>query len=204
MKRASGLVLVVAMLIVPGLFAAEKRAKTEDGRDVILRDDGTWYYVGDVKKVQKAAETYRGKRGTFTLSLAPGVWRKLAKPTIPVSEVEFAHKDGDAMGVIIAERISVPLATLKNAVLNNIRNAAQEVKLVEEEKRTVNGVEVLFLAVNAKVQGIAFTYFYYLYTGEAGSIQILTFTGQNLLKEFRPDMEAFMNGFELVRKEKAK
>jgi hypothetical protein len=53
---------------------------------------------------------------------------------------------------------------------------------------------------NAKVQGIPFTYMYDLYTGDAGTIQILTFTGQNLVNEYRADIETLLNGFEVVKK----
>jgi hypothetical protein len=132
--------------------------------------------------------------------LAPGVWKKASKPSHDHAEVEFRHKDGDAMAMIIAERISIPLATLKRAVIGNVRKLDGDAKIVAEEKRMVNGTEVLFLTVNASVQGIPFTYMYYLYSGDAGSIQLMTFTGQNLFKEYRPDMEAFLNGFEITKK----
>ena len=144
--------------------------------------------------------SYTGKHGTFTLTLKPGVWRKNPKPTVPISEVEFVHKDGDAMAMVVAERIQIPLATLRRAVVSRIQDQDKDAKVVEEEKRTVNGSPVLFLTINAKVQGIAFTYVYYLYSGKEGAIQVIAFTGQNLFKDFRPDLEEFLNGFELVKK----
>jgi len=49
------------------------------------------------------------------------------------------------MVMVIAERIGIPLATLKEAVIGNIRKADKEAKILKEEKRTVNGTEVLFL-----------------------------------------------------------
>jgi hypothetical protein len=204
MKSAGCLAILVCTFISSGLSGDDKRAKTEDGREVILKDDGTWYYVGAARKDKKASEIYQGKRGTFVLALVPGVWKKAEKTSNAVAEAEFRHKDGDAMAMVIAERLSIPLATLKEIVMRNIRKVDKEAKIVEEEKRTVNGNDVLFLTINAKVQGIPFTYMYYLYSGDAGTIQLLTFTGQNLFKEYKQDMEAFLNGFETVKRETAK
>lgn len=200
MKCPICLVLIMGALLSPGLFGADKRAKTEDGKEVILRDDGTWYYVDQAKKDKKASEVYKGKRGTFVISLSPGVWKKSEKRSNSATEAEFTHKDGDVMAMVVAERISIPLEGLKRVAIANIRKQDKEAKIAEEKKRTVNGSEVLFFTVDAKVQGIPFTYIFYLYSGEAGAIQIITLTGQNLFKDYRADMEAFMNGFEVVKK----
>jgi hypothetical protein len=199
------IVIVFALAMSLPALGADQRAKTEDGRDVILHDDGTWSYAKPSKteasqKDRRATEIYRGKHGTFTLSLIPGVWKKSLKPSSPAAEVEFTHKDGDAMAMVIAERIAVSPAVLKETVLKNARNADPEAKIIKEEKRTVNGSDVTFLTINAKVQGIPFTYMYDLYTGDAGTIQILTFTGQNLVNEYRADIEALLNGFEVLKK----
>jgi hypothetical protein len=190
------------LVLVLGLPArgADVRAKTEDGKDVILHDDGTWTYAEFAKKDKRASERYVGKHGTFALSMVPGVWKKSEKPSNPVAEAEFTHKEGDAMAMVIAERIAVPPAQLKQTVVQNIRNADPQAKILKEEKKTVNGTDVQFLTLNAKVQGIPFTYMYCLYTGDAGTIQIMTFTGQNLFNEYKQDMEAMLNGFEVIKK----
>lgn len=200
MKGLIYLTLLAGTLVSTSLFGADKRAKTEDGKDVILRDDGTWSYVDQAKKDKKAKEVYKGKRGGFIISMTPGGWKKIKEPSSPATEVEFKHKDGDVIALVVAERLSIPLETLKTAVVGNLRKRDKDAKIREEKKRTVNGTEVIFMTVDAKVQGIPLTYMYYLYSGEAGSIQIITATGQNLFKEYRADMEAFMNGFEIVKK----
>jgi hypothetical protein len=126
-------------------------------------------------------------------------WILMRRPC-PVTEVEFKHKEEDIYALVVAERISIPLETLRMAVINNLRKQDKEAKITEEKKRTVNGSDVLFLTVEAKVRGIPLTYMYYLYSGKAGAIQIITATGQNLFKESRAEMEAFMNGFEVIKK----
>jgi len=61
----------------------------------------------------------------------------------------------------------------------------------------VNGAEVLMLRLEGTIQGIAFTYFGYYFGGPAGSVQVVTYTGQNLFKEFRPDFEDLLNGLKV-------
>ena len=196
------LVPPLMLVLVLGLPArsADVRAKTEDGKEVILHDDGTWTYAEFAKKDKRGSERYVGKHGTFALSLAPGVWKKSEKPSSPVAEAEFTHREGDAVALVIAERIAVPPARLKETVLQNIRNVDPQAKILKEEKKTVNGTNVQFLTLNAKVQGIPFTYMYCLYTGDADTIQIMTFTAQHLFNEYRQDMEAVLNGFEMIKR----
>lgn len=58
------------------------------------------------------------------------------------------------------------------------------------------------LTVDATVQDIPFTYHVYLYSGDEGSVQLLTWTGRKLFQENKASMEAFLNGFEVVKKAK--
>lgn len=44
------------------------------------------------------------------------------------------------------------------------------------------------------------TFYGYYYSGDEGSIQIVTWTGQNLFKEMKPELDAFLNGFEIIKK----
>ena len=102
--------------------------------------------------------------------------------------------------LVIAERILVPLGTLKKGAVDNWRSVDKNVKVVLEEKRTVNGKEVLCLTAEVESEEVAFTFHGYYYSGEVGSIQVLTWTGRNLFKEVKPELEAFLNGFEIVEK----
>jgi hypothetical protein len=110
---------------------------------------------------------------------------------------EFEHVKGDGYAMIISERIQVPLAKLRDIALENAREASPDAKIVEEQRRVVNGTDVLMLRLDGTINGVAFSYLGYYYGGAAGTIQVLTYTGQNLFDEFRPDFEDFLNGFHL-------
>ena len=124
-------------------WAADIRAKTADGRDVLLKDDGTWSFVTSTEgekaassgaKDKDATLAYEGKHKTFALHLKPGTWTKAEKPANPAAEVMFVHKDGDTYAMVIAERISVPLEVLKKAALANMQ---------AEYCRVVNTADIL-------------------------------------------------------------
>jgi hypothetical protein len=152
-------------------------------------------------KDEKAALQYQGKKTPFALWLVPETWRQSEKMENPAAEVEFMHKDGEAGAKVIALRIQMPISILKKAVLENLMKVDKDATIIREEARLVNGTEVLCLTINAKIKGVPFTYHGYYYSGEQGSIQVLTWTGQNLFQELQPELDRFLNGFEIVKKE---
>ena len=204
--------LLVGLLWLPCLLGADHRAKTEEGRDVILHDDGTWVFADEPQeegdrplpneftKDRKAVLQYRSKRGIFVLDLVPGVWRQAEAPANPAAEVQFTHKDGDAYAMVIAERIFLPLETLKRVALLNMKKVDNDLKIVQEEKRMVNGKEVLSLVVDVQAEGVPLTFYGYYASGDEGSFQVLTWTSQNLFREMKPELEAFLNGFVITPK----
>jgi hypothetical protein len=201
------------LTVCSALAVADQRAKTEDGKEVILRDDGTWVYAdaptkaatkpkagGEYVKDKNARLAYTGKNGNFALYLVPNRWRQSPMPNNPDAEAQFIHKDGDSMAMVISERISIPVDVLKNVALEKMRSVDKDARVVNEETRNVNGKEVMCLTTNVIAQGVPFTFYAYYFSGTEGSIQIVTWTGQNLFKEVKPELEAFLNGFVTLKK----
>ena len=206
MKMIAPCALILFALLP--VMAADQRARTDDGREVVLREDGTWSYIneapkGAINREKGSVLQYTGKRGTFGIFLTPNVWKQ-GGPAHDAAEATFVHKDGDAFVMIIAERIMVPLDTLKKAALENARAVDENAAIVQEEKRKVNGTEILCLAINAKPEGIPVTYYGYYYSGEAGSIQVISYTGQNIFAELKPELDKFLNGFVILKKDMPK
>ena len=201
MKIALTLVLTTLLvsLCVGGILAEDRRAKTTDGKEVLLRADGTWSYIGEYNKDKKSEIAYTGKRGTFAIHLVPNTWKKNDKVDNDAAEVGFI-KDGDIYAMIIAERIEVPIEALKKAAIENMKMVDKNTKIVFEEKRTVNGKEMICLTLEVTTEGVPFTFHGYIYTGDEGSFQIVTWTGRKLFKEVKPEMEAFLNGFVILKK----
>ena len=49
----------------------------------------------------------------------------------------------------------------------------------------------------ATVEGISLTFYVHYYSDQAGSIQLVAWTGRSLLDEYRPLIEEFVAGFEV-------
>ena len=125
----------------------------------------------------------------------PAKWTQ-AKSDDP-NKASFDFREGDIYGLLIAERMVVPIAKLRDIAFKNARSAAPDISVVKEENRTVNGIEMLCMQMDGTIEGIKFTYYGYYYAGKSGSIQLLTYTSQNLFQESQPEMTEFLNGLEV-------
>lgn len=110
------------------------------------------------------------------------------------AEYEFQLKEEDLYGMVIAEKVEIPLETLKSIALENGRSVAPDLTIVKEEYRIVNGIKVLCLQMSGTMQGIKVVYYGYYYSNANGTIQFITYTAQNLLDRYSPESEKFLNG----------
>jgi hypothetical protein len=101
--------------------------------------------------------------------------------------------------MFITEKIEIPLTELKNIALGNAKAAAPDIKLIKEEYRMVNGIKMLHLQMDGTIQGIKFTYLGYYYSNESGTVQLLTYSSQKLMKENSGLCEELLNGLVEVK-----
>lgn len=199
--------LLTALLLAPAAAPqADLKATTADGRKVILRSDGSWKFAEEAAKPTAAGNVPSFTRpatatarveliaGKATLAYDPKKWKENESDENNVTAL--VHATGDGYAKIIAERIEMPLDAMRKVAVSNARDAAPDIELVRDEMRRVNGVDVLCLEMRGQVEGIPIVYFGYYYTGKEGSIQLLTYTGQNLIDEYQKDFEELLAGFE--------
>ena len=55
------------------------------------------------------------------------------------------------------------------------------------------------MQMGGTAKGIPFVFLGYYYSGKEGSIQVITFTADNLFDEYRKEFEEFLNGFEIAK-----
>ncbi len=82
----------------------------------------------------------------------------------------------------------------KGIAIENAKDAAPDIKVINEEYRSVNGVQVLMMQMSGTIRGMRFTYYGYYYSNSNGTIQLLTYTGENLFPNYLNDIEEFLNG----------
>lgn len=195
-------IFVSVMVLFQGLgYSQDIRATTENGREVILKSNGTWAFAeaaksppdsGSFQKSEKSTSVFTAKDGKVSVWFDPSKWTKTESEK--AQKTTFSHVDGDVYALVIHERIGMTLEGLKEMALKNARQVAPDLKVTYEEKRKVNGKEVLCMRFASTIEGINFVYFGYYYAGKEGTVQLLTYTSENLFQEYEPAMTEFLNG----------
>lgn len=206
--------LIIAMLFLCVFVSvnAQQNAVTERGEEVVLYDDGTWRYLEEKVETKDEIPTNpkkfkKDKGSSFLLKssnlgvgfwINPKEWSFKKASNNAEAEYELELKQEDLYGMVISEKIEIPLETLKNIALDNGREAAPDLKIVKEEYRNVNGLKVLFLQMDGTMQGIEFSYYGYYFSNEEGTIQFITYTAQSLMEAYKSESEKLLNGFVLL------
>lgn len=212
MKKWIGLLLFCG---IGHAALAQISAITNKGDQVLLNADGTWKYVSKTEEAEysipesKVVYT-KPKASEFKVNsnvveglgvyLNPKEWTFKKSETGEAAEYNFDLKDKDAYGMLISERIEIPIENLMNIAIDNARSAAPDIKVVSREYRMVNGLKVLCMQMDGTIQGIAFSYFGYYYSSPKGTVQFLTYTSSSLLKDYRAKMEELLNGLSVSTK----
>lgn len=190
------------------LIHAQEKAVTEKGEQVILFSDGTWKYedvnlsetsvipLNSKKFFKNDNSTFLLKSNKFNIGfwLDPKKWSFHKANDNPDAEYELELKNEDLYGMIISEKIEIPIEALKSIAFENAKEIALDMHIVREEYRIVNGIRVLFMHMNGTMQGIKFSYYSYYYSNSHGTIQFITYTSQNLINHYKQDCDELLNG----------
>lgn len=189
---------------------ASQKAVTEQGDVVILNDDGTWVYQEgkpakeqvitinpqNFSKPENSKFQLKSNRTNAAFWIDPKKWSfKKNANGHDSAEYTFNVKGQDLYAMVISEQLEIELEQLAVLALDNARNAAADIKVVNKEYRMVNGKKVIFMEMEGTIQSIKFTYMGYYYSDESGSTQYLAYTGSNLVKKHQKDIMNFLNGF---------
>jgi hypothetical protein len=204
MKWIIGALLGVMLFPYSMITANPLEATTIEGKKVVLFPDGTWRYKESdliagsgstpFTSPSEATTGLRSKKGFFELWINPNKWRMQETSDNPDAEFYLSHASGDAYAMVIAERISMPISSLKNLALANAKKAGPDAEVVFQEERVVNGTKVHHMRIDVTMQGISFSFYGYYWTGQAGSLQVVAFTGRSLLEEFKEEFANLLAG----------
>lgn len=194
------------------LVSAQINAITETGEEVILYSDGSWVYLNaedeplsevkvnetPFKKPEDSSFMVKSTNLNLGVYINPKKWKFTKSALGDASEYEFERKGEDLYAIMITEKIEVPLESLKQIALDNARAVGPDIVVTKEEMRNVNGIDLLMLQMAGTIQGLKFTYFGYYYSNENGTVQLLSYTSQNLFESYIPEIEDFLNGVVLT------
>ena len=190
------------------LSNAQINAVTENGDEVLLYKDNTWKYSNEslnetveilrndkpFTKEKKSSFLVKSSKTNIGVWINPKDWGFSKSKTDSPGEFNFNHKQLDVYGMLIAEKTEVTVEALTDIAYENALEAAPDIKIVEKEYRTVNGLEVIMMKMKGTIQGIKFIYFGYYFSNAQGAFQFLTYTSQNVFNEYKNDMLHLLNG----------
>jgi hypothetical protein len=136
-------------------------------------------------------------RGRASVSFNPARWKETR--SAEAGKRTFQHTDGGGFAMVVAERIATPAAQLRDRALANMRLTASDIQVVDEQRRHVNGTDLLSLQINVTVEGVPFTYLGYYYAGPSGTVQVVTYTERDNFSDYQRQFEEFLNGFRVAR-----
>jgi hypothetical protein len=209
--------LLVILFVLPFITAkAQTRALTDNGRQVILYDNGTWRYVTDSTTDKNAADTIKLNPARFTKSpgatflvksnivnigiyINPNEWTFAGHRENEVNpEFKFSLKSDNGMALLETERTEIDLASMPEIAITNAQKAALDARLLTKEYRIVNNKKLLYLEMAGTIKGIKFRYMGYYYSNKKGTIQLLSYTTESLYNETSKDLLKFLNGFVVI------
>lgn len=201
-------ILVLICICSVNFIEAQQKAVTETGAEVILYDDGTWKFQNEdeltivevrtnpikLKKSEGATFLLKSNNLNVGFWLDPKLWSFKKQTENEAAEYKLLLKSGDLYGMIITEKVEIPLETLKSLALANGQEVAPDLKIVKEEYRNVNGLKVLLLEMSGTTKGIKFSYYGYYYSNTNGTVQFITYTSTKLLNSYKLKIEILLNG----------
>lgn len=137
--------------------------------------------------------TLSGELVPYSLSYDDSAWVLAKSAAGSASEYDFHNTQGSVYGQIIAEELELNMETLEQTVLSNAQAADPNATITNRTEKTVNGKDILVLEMTATIQGLNFVYYGYYYTGEEGTLQVMTWTTDNVAEKYRADAEALLN-----------
>ncbi|MDB4903839.1 MAG: hypothetical protein JWQ63_3120 [Mucilaginibacter sp.] len=211
------LILLFLFLIAFNVSKGQVNALTEDGRQVILFNNGTWKYHNDstlnkknhadsikinpVKFSKSTSSTFLAKSNTVNIGvfIDPDKWTlKTHNENESNPEYRFSLKSGDGYAMLETEKTPIGLDVMRNIALINAQKAAIDAKITTQEYRIVNNKKILFLEMSGTIQGIKFKYMGYYFSNEKGTTQLLSYTTEAMYNEANKELETFLNGLVVI------
>jgi len=205
--------LIPALLLFTSIHAAaQKKAVTDNGDQVVLYADGTWKAIDTDSSLEpqisvNAKPFIKSDKSKFLVKSSRanvGVWIDAKKWTFKKGgvndevEYHFAAKGNEVFGMMLVERIEIPIETLAQAAFQNAQEESADIYIVKQEYRMVNGKKMLLMQMNGTVKGIKFSYYGYYYSNPGGTVQMVAYTSQNLFQDQLANAEELLNGLALI------
>ncbi|MDB4926365.1 hypothetical protein [Mucilaginibacter sp.] len=205
-------VLLFLFILFFNISKAQIKALTDNGRQVVLYDNGTWKYE-DNSVTKKSSDSI--KLNPIKFSKSPGATFLVKSTIVNIGiyidpnkwtfaghhdnetnpEYRFNLKSENGMALLETEKTQIGIEYMPEIALVNARKAALDARITTKEYRIVNNKKILFLEMAGTIKGIKFKYMGYYFSNEKGTVQLLCYTTESMYNAAYKDLEIFLNGF---------
>ena len=215
-------IFTLAVLLQSLTFIAQQRALTEDGKEVVLFDNGTWKFVNEsdakalettitnnnlFEKSRNASFLMKSKKMDVGVYFDPKKWKLATQKISPHVEYFFAERNSNDgyFGFMITEKVQIAtLKNLKDLIIENVNRNVDYFRLKESEYRTVNGMKVLYIRYAANTKGMDFEYAGNYYINSDGYAGVVGFASQKVFEQSFGAVQELINGISVAPKEDVK
>lgn len=209
--------IISALILLSYQAEAQIKAVTDEGKEVVLFDNGTWKFANDSDA--KALETittnetpftkdktstflYRSKKVNAGVYVNPKIWKFTDAFKTPVLEYAFINNlNSNLFGIFTSETVEVGiLKNLKELLVTTTQSRADYFRLKESEYRTVNGLKVLYLRYLVNAKGLDFEYQTYAYLTDNGYCSITAYSFSKYFDQYKKELDQYINGLVEVKK----
>ncbi|WP_027376286.1 hypothetical protein [Kaistella palustris] len=211
-------IVILSLFLANISVFSQVKALTEDGKDVVLLENGTWKFVNEsdaalLETIETNSAAFeKSKTSTFLLKskrinvgiyINPKVWKPSTKAESPFVEYMFNSADQETLfaGFFLTEKVQIgSLKNLKDIVIANIQKNADYFRLIKSEYRNVNGLKVLYLRYSANAKGIDFEYAAQYYIDSEGYCGVAGFSPKKNFDKNAAQIQELLNGLVQVEK----
>jgi polyribonucleotide nucleotidyltransferase len=213
------LFLILCILTISNISKSQTKALTENGREVVLFENGTWKYSEDSsndttnpidslainknKFTKISGATFLVKSKIFNVGVFINPTKWIFSPHSDNEknpEYRFSLKSNEGYVLMVTEKTQIDLESMRQIALENAQKASSDVKEKSAEYRIVNNKKILCLKFQGTIKGIKFTYFGYYYSNSNGTIQLLSYSSQQYFDSIQKELETFLNGLVEIEK----
>ena len=210
--------IICVLLLIFNMVYSQVKGLTEDGKEVVLFENGTWKFVNESDesvmseialnpeifvKNENATFLMRSKKLNIGVYFNPKQWKIASKSANPYIEYMFQEikSEKGAVAFLQSERLEIPTyKNLKDILLFNIEKNADFYRVKTSEYRTVNGLKVLYLRYIANIKGLDFEYGAYYWLENEGYCGLVAFSAQKDFEGNFPKIKEFLNGISTAKK----
>ena len=174
----------------PDKSQVESKAVTSNSTDVVT-----------LSKPQSAKFKIESKVNSSVVYLDDSNWKveKVQKENAN-SEYNFTLDNTAVSGRLVTEKVALNSKILTKAALFNMRKIDPNAKVVKQEKRNINGNDVIYMEMLSSAKGLDFKLFGVYHSNEAGSTQLVVFTLKDLVEDYNEQIQGLLAGFDVVKK----